>query len=188
MLSSWRAPRSVVGLILLCMGVSETAAVLVRSCRDGGRRSRPLKSWRFIGVSSLLYKPDLDAPNGYVHQTVQRNVYLEGLCFFVKRKAVEYCEQRLKSKYTTVIPHGIIEQLKKKNEVLLDIRRAHAGRKTKASRSKRLRLHSRKPSDDSAQARSKVTRCASDDSHREVIARGSRRDRSRSITRVNHSS
>src|SRR6185436_2335875 len=33
------------------MGVSETAAGIGRSRRDGGRRSRPLKSWRFIGVS-----------------------------------------------------------------------------------------------------------------------------------------
>jgi hypothetical protein len=40
------------------------------------------------------------------------------LLFFVKRKAVEYCEQLLNSKYTAVFHAGITEQLKKKNEVL----------------------------------------------------------------------
>src|SRR5688572_4556658 len=39
--------------------------------------------------------------------------------FFVKRKAIEYCEQRLYVQYTRVFRDGIIEQLKKKNEVLL---------------------------------------------------------------------
>jgi len=38
--------------------------------------------------------------------------------FFVKRNAVEYCEQVLNGKYTTVLHDGIIEQLKKKNESL----------------------------------------------------------------------
>jgi len=39
--------------------------------------------------------------------------------FFVKRKADEYCEQRVNVQYTTVFRNGITEQLKKKNEVLL---------------------------------------------------------------------
>ena len=40
------------------------------------------------------------------------------LLFFVKRKALEYCEQLLNVQYTTVFQDGITEQLKKKNEVL----------------------------------------------------------------------
>jgi hypothetical protein len=39
--------------------------------------------------------------------------------FFVKRKAAEYCEHPLNAKYTIAILDGIIEQLKKRNQVLL---------------------------------------------------------------------
>jgi hypothetical protein len=39
--------------------------------------------------------------------------------FFVKRKAAEYCEHPPNDKYTIVLLDGIIEQLKKRNEVLL---------------------------------------------------------------------
>jgi len=38
--------------------------------------------------------------------------------FFVKRKAVEYCESDSKLKYTTALRPGITEQLKNKSESL----------------------------------------------------------------------
>ena len=55
----------------------------------------------------------------YVHQTAQRTFLFRRSLFFVKRKAYEYCEQPLNVQYTTVLCEWIIEQLKKKNEVLL---------------------------------------------------------------------
>jgi predicted unusual protein kinase regulating ubiquinone biosynthesis (AarF/ABC1/UbiB family) len=56
--------------------------------------------------------------------------------FFVKRKAVEYCEQLLNVKYTTVLPEGIIEQLKKKNEVLQVFQPLASEEKRKRSKAK----------------------------------------------------
>jgi hypothetical protein len=50
------------------------------------------------------------------------------LLFFVKRKALEYCECLLNAKYTNEFYVGIIEQLKKRNESLTAL--SAAGRKT----------------------------------------------------------
>ena len=55
----------------------------------------------------------------YIHQTAQRTFLFRRSLFFVKRKADEYCEQLFNDQYTTVLREWIIEQLKKKNEVLL---------------------------------------------------------------------
>ena len=77
MLSSGRAPRAGFGRLRVCKAVSDTA-VGNRSRRDGGRRSRPRKSWRFIGVSCRSSSRTSTPPHGNAHQTVQRRLDLEG--------------------------------------------------------------------------------------------------------------
>src|SRR2546430_211335 len=93
------------------MGAVETA-VDTRSRRDGGRRSRPRKSWRVIGVSCRSSRPDLDAPDGYAHQTVQRQLDLEGFSHSSREKPCEYCEGSREFKYTRRKTSTIIEHLK----------------------------------------------------------------------------
>src|SRR5260221_467084 len=58
-----------------------------------------------------LFKPDLDAPYGYVHQTVQqRRLELEGFSHSSRENAGEYCESSRELKYTRCELHRIIEQ------------------------------------------------------------------------------
>src|SRR5687767_15489369 len=100
------------------MDVWETAAVVVRSCRDGGRRSRPLKSWRFIGISWCSTKPDLDAPNGYVHQTVQRwRVYLEGFSFSSREMPLNTVNSFLTANIRPSSMAGLLNNSRRKTKV-----------------------------------------------------------------------
>src|SRR5688572_4556657 len=142
------------------MGVSETAALLVRSCRDGGRRSRPLKSWRFIGISSLLYKPDLDAPNGYVHQTVRRNVYVEGLTFSSREKPSNTVNSAFTSSIRGSSVMGLLNNSRRKTKFCWYSQGA-CWKKNESLAKQRLASSLAQAFRDSAQARSKVTRCAS---------------------------
>jgi hypothetical protein len=49
----------------------------------------------------VLFMPDLDAPNGYVHQTgQQRRVDLESFSQSSRENADEYCELQRELQYT----------------------------------------------------------------------------------------
>ena len=88
--------------------------------------------------------------------------------FFVKRKAFEYCEQLVNSKYTTVFRDRIIEQLKKRNESLTCSQAASL--KTNENFGKQPRTSPLAQAfDDSAEARLSMTqraRAQSSRSHR----------------------
>src|SRR5262245_14098494 len=162
------------------MDVSETAALLVRSCRDGGRRSRPLKSWRFIGISSLLYRPDLDAPNGHVHQTVQRHVYLEGLTFSSREKPSNTVYSAFSSSIRGSYRSELLNNSRRETKFCWYSQGA-CWKKNESIGKQMFTSSLAQAFHDSARARSKVTRCASVQSSRSHRARVAMRvaDRSR---------
>src|SRR5207248_2707381 len=114
-----------------------------RSRRDGGRRSRPRKSWRVIDISCRSSKPDLDAPDGYAHQTVQRQLDLEGFSHSSREKPREYCEGIREFKYTARRMPIIIEHPKRKMKACQVIRNAHPRGEVK--RDERFRKQTRRP-------------------------------------------
>jgi hypothetical protein len=64
-----------------------------------------------------LFKPDLDAPYGYVHQTVQRDVDLEGFSRSSREKPVNTVEERASSNIRAVYSPALLNTTKRKTEV-----------------------------------------------------------------------
>jgi hypothetical protein len=64
-----------------------------------------------------LFKPDLDAPYGYVHQTVQRHLDLEGFSHSSREKPVNTVKEPASSNIRTVYYPALLNTTKRKTEV-----------------------------------------------------------------------
>ena len=119
-----------------------------RSRRDGGRRSRPRKSWRFIGVSCRSSNRTSTPPHGNVYPTVRQRLDLEGFSRSSREKPVNTVKAPANSNIDPLKYPELLNTLKEKPKLDEDLQRSQKGTrrgKTKTCASKRAPFPSCKP-------------------------------------------